>query len=227
MENIYYRLIITFVEDNRWKFFVDGLLTTIVLTVFSFILGSAIGALFCWLRYSKSKAFIKVINIINAFLVQLPTLVLLMVMVYIIFGKTNLSVIVVVIIGLTLKTGSYMSDIFYSAIESTNSGETEAARALGMNKFQAFVYITLPQAIDNSLPVYKNQFITTLQETSIVGSLAIQDLTKASTIVTSRTLDAFFGLICISILYILIGFIGSLIINTLSNRKHLGDEKHD
>ena len=224
MEKIYKTFYTTFIFDNRWKFFANGLLMTIILTISSFILGSIIGAIFCRLRFSKNKVLIKLTNIINVFLVQLPTLVLLMVFVYIIFSKTSLSVVVIVIFGLTLKTASYMSDIFYSAVVSTNSGEAEAARALGMNKYQSFIYITLPQAIQNSLPVYKNQFISTLQETSIVGSLAVQELTKSSTIVTSRTLNAFFSLISISILYILIGLIGTSIINLIGKTKHIGDK---
>lgn len=223
MDNILSLFYVTFIFDNRWQFFANGLLMTLILTISSFILGSIIGALFCRLRFSKNKIIIKLANILNAFLVQLPTLVLLMVFVYIIFSKTSLSAVIIVIFGLTLKTASYMSDIFYTAVVATNSGEAEAARALGMNKYQSFVYITLPQAIQNSLAVYKNQFISTLQETSIVGSLAIQELTKASTIVTSRTLNAFFSLISISILYILIGVVGTSILNLIGKTKHIGD----
>lgn len=223
--DLYGKFFMTFILDNRWKYFFDGLLMTLLLTLSSFLLGTLIGALVCRIRFSKSKVFKKIFEIVNGFLVQIPTLVLLMVMVYIVFGQTSLSVVIIVIIGLTLKTGSYMSDIFYTAVEATNSGEAEAARALGMNKYQAFVYITLPQSIQNSLAVYKNQFITTLQETSVVGSLAIQELTKASSIVTSRTMDAFFGLISISVLYLLIGYIGMAILNLLGHTKHIGDKQ--
>lgn len=223
--NLYGKFYLTFIQDNRWKYFFDGLLMTLLLTLSSFLLGTIIGALICRVRFSNSKVFKKIFEIVNGFLVQIPTLVLLMVMVYIVFGETSLSVVIIVIIGLTLKTGSYMSDIFYSAVEATNSGEAEAARALGMSKYQAFVYITLPQSIQNSLAVYKNQFITTLQETSVVGSLAIQELTKASSIVTSRTMDAFFGLISISVLYLLIGYVGMAVLNLLGRTKHIGDEQ--
>ena len=71
------------------------------------------------------------------------------------------------------------------------------------------------------LPVYKNQFIITMQETSIVGYLAIMDLTRASDIITSRTLNALFGLIVISILYLLLGWIGGKCLDLLSHKKHL------
>lgn len=222
--NLYQKFIFTFIVDNRWKYFLNGLLMTLLLTLSSFLLGTIIGAVICKIRFSKSKFFKKIIDIVNGFLVQIPTLVLLMVMVYIVFGQTSLSVIIIVIIGLTLKTGSYMSDIFYTAVEATNSGEAEAARALGMNKYQAFTYITLPQSIQNSLAVYKNQFILTLQETSVVGTLAVVELTNASSIVASRTMDAFFGLISISILYLLIGYAGTAILSLFGQTKHIGDK---
>jgi len=96
-----------------------------------------------------------------------------------------------------------------------------------MSKLQAFVYITFPQSLQAAIPLYKNQFIITLQETSLVGTLAVQDLTKASNIVTSRTLDAFFGLILISIVYLLVGFICSKLIDLLRIKRHIGGTDND
>ena len=224
MEDLARRLYLTFVLEDRWKFFVDGFWMTLLLTVTSFILGSLIGAAFCALKLSKYKGVRKVTNAIISILVQLPTLVLLMLFVYIIFGETSLSATLVVIFGLTLKAGAYISEIFCSAVSAVNAGELEAASTLGFSRLQVFRYITLPQAISSALPVYKNQFIITLQETSIVGYLAIVDLTRASDIITSRTYDAFFGLIVISILYILIGYLGNLLLRLLGHRKHLGGD---
>lgn len=72
-----------------------------------------------------------------------------------------------------------------------------------------------------ALPMHKNQFIATLQETSIVGSLAIQDLTRASDIISSRTLDPFATLIVISIVYIVVGWAVSSLMSLLVREKHI------
>lgn len=218
------RFFMTFVYEDRWKFFVEGFGMTILLTISSFVLGTALGALFCWMQLSKRVVIRKTAKLITDLFVQLPTLVLLLVFVYVLFGETTLSVVLIVILGLTLKAASYMSEIFYTAVVSVQEGELEAASTLGMTKFQVFRWITLPQAITTALPVYKNQFVITLQETSIVGYLAIVDLTRASDIVTARTLDAMFGLISIAVLYLLIGWAGSALLNVLGHRKHLGGE---
>ena len=147
-----------------------------------------------------------------------------MLFVYILFGETSLSVTIVVLFGLTLKAGAYLSDIFYTAVTAVNTGEVEAAHTLGLSRVQVFRYITLPQAISTALPVYKNQFVITLQETSVVGYLAIMDLTRASEVVTSRTYDALFGLIFVSVLYLLVGYLGNMLLNLLGKKKHLGGE---
>lgn len=223
--DLYQRFYMTFIHEDRWRFFAEGLGMTMLLTVASFVLGSVTGGLFCAMKLSKKPWVRKIANAFLSLLVQLPTMVLLMLFVYILFGQAALSVVVVVIFGLTLKAGAYLCDIFHTAITTVNSGEVEAAHTLGLSRWQVFRHITLPQSITTALPVYKNQFVLTLQETSIVGYLAIMDLTRASEVVTSRTMDAFFGLIMISIIYLLVGFLGNLLLDLLGRRKHLGGDR--
>ena len=224
LEDFFSLLYVTVIYEDRWKFFLNGFGMTLLLTLSSFILGSLFGALLCALKLSRRRWIQKIANGFVSLLVQLPTLVLLMIFVYIIFGSVPLSVVVIVIMGLTLKAGAYLADIFYSAVTSVDKGEIEAAHTLGMTKFQTFRYITLPQAISSALPIYKNQFIITLQETAIVGYLAIVDLTRASDIVSARTLNAMFGLLVISVLYLLIGWAGNSLLSLLGHQKHLGGE---
>ena len=224
MEDFLNRIYLSFIYQDRWKFFIEGLGITLLLTIGSFVLGTLFGAGFCALKTSRHKFLRKITDVFVSFLVQLPTLVLLMLFVYIFFSNISLSVTIVVMFGLTLKAGAYLSEVFHTAVTTVNSDEIEAGYTLGLSRFQVFRYITLPQAISTALPVYKNQFVITLQETSVVGYLAIMDLTRASEIVTSRTYDALFGLIFVSILYLLIGYLGNLLLNLLGRQKHLGGE---
>lgn len=224
MADLLNRIYLSFIFEDRWKFFVEGLGITLLLTLGSFILGSLLGAAFCALKLSRRGWVRKATNAFISFLVQLPTLVLLMLFVYIVFGETSLSITLVVMFGLTLKAGAYLSDIFYTAVTAVNAGEVEAAHTLGLTRVQVFRYITLPQAISTALPVYKNQFVITMQETSVVGYLAVMDLTRASEVIISRTYDALFGLIFVSILYLVVGYLGNLLLNQLGKKKHLGGE---
>ncbi len=217
-ENFY----MSFVYDDRYLYFVKGLETTLILTLGSFLFGILLAFGLCALKRPNNKVVRNIVNIICGFFVQIPSMVLLMIFVYILFGTSGLNIIITVVIALAIKAAAFLSEIFYTAIESVSVGEVEAARTLGMNKQKAFFHIVFPQALTTALPLFKNQFISTLQETSIVGYLAIMDLTRAANIVTSRTLDAFFGLVCVSVIYLVIGYVGRFLLGLLGRRKHIG-----
>ena len=99
------------------------------------------------------------------------------------------------------------SEIFRTGIEGVDKGQTEAGIAMGFTPVQSFRYIVLPQTVQRILPVYKGEFISLVKMTSIVGYIAVQDLTKASDIIRSRTFDAFFPLIMVAVLYFAISWV--------------------
>ena len=199
----------TFVVEDRYLYFLDGLGITLLLTFSSFLLGTALGVAICAAMRSGNAAVRKVAGAIKSFFVQLPTMVLLMIMAYVIFGHSALPVLIIVIIGLTLKAASYLAEIFDTALSTVQPGEIEAART---------------QTVAAALPLYQNQFVATMQETSIVGYLAVIDLTRASSIVSSRTLDSFVGLLTITLIYFLIGAVVKGFFRLLTGKKRKGGE---
>ena len=83
------------------------------------------------------------------------------------------------------------AEMYRSGIDAVDKGQVEAAEAMGFSKISTFVKITFPQALRHILPVYKGEVISNLKMTSIIGYIAIQDLTKASDIIRSRTYKHF------------------------------------
>jgi len=209
------------IYQDRWRFLLDGFLMTLLLTFVSFVVGSLLGALLCVVKRSRFRRLGALADLMTQFFVRLPTLVLLMIMAYVLFANASLSMEVLVMIGLTVKAASYIYSIFYTAVESVAPGEREAARSLGMSARLAFLQVSLPQAVRQALPIYKNQFIITLQETAIVGYLAVQDLTRASDIITSRTFDALAGLLITAVLYLMIGWAAAALLSLPGREKHL------
>lgn len=100
-----------------------------------------------------------------------------------------------------LNSAAYISEIIRSGINSVDSGEIEAARALGISKFHMYKDIILPIAFKNSFPSLMNEFITLIKETSIVSIIGIQDLYRRQQIVTGQTFLYFEALIIIGIIY--------------------------
>ena len=147
-----------------------------------------------------------------------PILVLLMIFFYVIFASTGLSASIVAIITFALNMGAYSSEIFRTAIESVDKGQGEASAAMGFSKLQTFVYIVFPQAVRRIIPVYKGEVISLLKMTSVVGYIAVVDLTKASDIIRSRTFDAFFPLIVVAVIYFLLAWLLGFALDSLNKK---------
>lgn len=190
-----------FVVENRWQLILKGLLVTMLISVCSALFGTLFGFGLCALRCSKRKLLSKTCYGFIQLIQGTPIVVLLMILYYVIFKDSSLSADVVAVIGFSVSFGVCVAEMLKSGIEAVPVGQTEAAKALGFGKYKAFFRIVLPQATKTVLPVYKGEFISMVKNTSVVGYIAIQDLTKMSDIIRSRTYEAFFPLIITAVIY--------------------------
>lgn len=182
----------TFLREDRWKLLVDGLITTIIITLLAAILGTILGFIIALLRLKNFKFLNKILLGYIKFFKGIPVLVVLLIFYYIVFGASNINPILFASLVFGLDNAAFVSEAVKSGIESVDKGQTEAAISLGFTNFQAFMKFILPQVAKNFLPNYRGLMISMLKSTSIVGYIAIQDLTKAGDIIRSRTYDAFF-----------------------------------
>ena len=141
-----------------------------------------------------------------------------MIMFYIVFARASISGVWVAVIGFGMNFGAYVSEMIRTGILAVDKGQMEAALALGYTKPRAFMKIVLPQAARHFLPVFQGEFISLVKMTSVVGYIAIQDLTKAGDIIRSRTYEAFFPLIAIAIVYFVIAWLLTRVLVALQNR---------
>jgi len=198
------------VHESRYLLIVDGLKITAIISVFAALFGTLVGGLICFMRMSKKKILSASAGIYISFLRGTPVLVLLMITYYVVFASVNINPVFVAILAFGLNFGAYVSEMFRTSIESIDKGQNEAGIAGGFTKLQTFLYIIMPQALRQVLPVYKGEFISLVKMTSIVGYIAVQDLTKASDIIRSRTFDAFFPLIMAAVMYLAIAWLLTL-----------------
>ena len=89
-------------------------------------------------------------------------------------------------------------------MEGVDRGQTEAAYALGYGRNRTFFRIVLPQAMKMFAPAYSAEIVSLVKATSVVGYIAVNDLTKVGDIIRSNTYEAFFPLIVVAIIYFLI-----------------------
>lgn len=191
----------TFIREDRWKLICDGLKVTVLITALAAAFGTALAFGVCAMRRSKRQMFAVSARCFIALMQGMPMLVILMILYYVVFARVEINAIIVAVIAFALNFAAYAGEMFRTGIESIHRGQSEAALALGFSKFAAFRKVILPQVLRRVLPVYRGEFINMLKMTSIVGYIAIQDLTKMSDIIRSRTYEAFFPLIVTAVIY--------------------------
>ncbi len=202
----------TFIREDRWLLFVDGVMTTLLITVLSILFGTALGFGIFMLCRNGNRAADSVTRFSLGLVQGMPMVVLLMILYYIIFGSVAVSGILVSVIGFTLTFGAAVYGLLKMGVGTIDRGQYEAAYALGYPNRRTFFRIILPQVIPLLLPAYKGEIVGLIKATAIVGYIAVQDLTKMGDIVRSRTYEAFFPLIAVTVIYfILEGLLGFLV----------------
>ena len=202
----------TFVRENRWMLFAEGVCNTLKITLWSIVLGTILGFVLFMLCRNGNRAANTITNFCMWLVQGMPMVVLLMILYYIIFASAAFGGITVAVIGFTLTFGASVFSMLKMGVNTVDRGQYEAGYALGHSNRDTFFRFIFPQALPRILPAYQGQVAELIKSTSIVGYIAVQDLTKMGDIVRSRTYEAFFPLIAVTIIYfVLEGVISSLV----------------
>lgn len=207
------------VKEDRWKYITSGLWETVKITILAILLGSILGIGLCamgrsrrtWMRYTASAY--------NWFMAGIPMLVLLLILFYVVFAKSGLDPTAVAVVAFALNFASGASGVYGTSLDAVSRGQTEAGLALGFTRLQTFIHIVLPQASKTGMPLFRSQCIALLKGTSIVGYIAIQDLTRAGDIIRGRTFDALVPLLVVTVIYFVLAWLLGLLVKLLATPK--------
>ena len=206
----------TFIKENRWMLFVNGIITTLLITILSLILGTILGFVsYTIARNNFDGIFAKIVDFIIWLVRGMPTVVLLMILYYIIFGNVSINGFYVAVIGFTLTFACSMYSMLKGGEKTIDKGQKEAAFTLGYTPRDTFFKIILPQAAYHFMPSYKAEIVSLIKATAVVGYIAVQDITKVGDIIRSRTYEAFFPLIVIAIMYFVMSGVLTGIVNRI------------
>lgn len=235
---LYESFVKTFITDDRWIQLLNGLLVTVEITLAAAVIGIVIGFLIAIVRstYDMNLSgrkcrnlgdyILKAVNFIcNIYITVIrgtPVVIQLMIMYFIVFASSR-DGIVAAIISFGINSGAYVAEIVRSGIMSIDKGQFEASRSLGFNYKSTMIYVIIPQAFKNILPALGNEFIVLVKETSVAGYVAIQDLTYVGNLIRSRTYEAFFPLIAVALIYLVIVLILTFLLKKLERRLRSSD----
>lgn len=195
------------VKQDRWRMIVSGFWVTLLLFFGSLVLGIVIGAFVSWMQQSGVRLVSGTANVYIDIMRNIPILVLLLVMYYIVLAGTGLSAMMVAIIAQAMNFGAYIAVMFTTGIRAIDPGQRRAGLALGLTPLQTFTHIIAPQAARHIIPVFQGEAISLLKGTSIVGYISIVDLTKASDLIRNSSFEAFFPLLFVTVIYFVLAWL--------------------
>ena len=199
-----------------WKvFLIKGVGYTLILTTITVFFGAILGVFICLARMSKNK----VLNAISLNLTEIVRGTPMLLQLYVFyFGLPrifpSIPTFVSVLIGFTINSACYVSEVFRSGIQAVDKGQTEAARSLGLNGRQTMMKIVLPQAIKNILPALGNEFITITKDTSLASTFFVGEVMTSYLIVKGNTFLTMECLFIVAVIY----YVMTVILNRLVGR---------
>lgn len=220
----------TLASYKKWKagLLVIGLWITLQISVMSTIFGVIIGVISGLMRISDNPA-LKWTAICYVELIRGSPLMVQILIWYFVLGTLINDLLTAYgwgqipafwygVASLACFAGAYVSEIVRAGIQSIHRGQTEAARSLGMTYAQSMRYIILPQAMRRILPPLAGQFISLIKDSSLLGIIAIRELTKAAREAVTATLQPFEVYILLGLLYLVLTFTLSMYVQHLERR---------
>jgi polar amino acid transport system permease protein len=185
------------------------LLKGAVYTVQVSILAIAVGLVLGWLFGVAAVSGVTVFRIITFGYVQFIRGTPLLVQIFLIyFGLPALGINVPAywsgVIALGLNSGGFQAEIVRAGIESIDRGQSEAARSIGMSRFQTLIFILVPQTVRRVIPPLTNELITLVKSSSLLSAIAALELTHAGQLIIARTFAPFEIYAAVALIYLAI-----------------------
>ena len=217
-------IIEVFVE--YWPIFLKGTIGTLRYAFIAVSFGTILGTLIAIMHMSKSKIIVAIADIYANILRGTPLLVQMYIAYFflplVIPVLNNVGKEVYVLIALIMNSSAYVSEIIRGGINSVDSGQSEAARSLGLSASHTMTKIVLPQAIKNILPALANEYIAMIKETSMAGTFMLYELMYTRTILANKYLS-WQPLFIIAGIYLLLTLVLTSFVKALEKRLSVSD----
>ena len=221
------------IDNGGYRNVLEGLRNTLLVAVFGLIIGIVIGTLIATVEVMpKYKRLPRVLNQICklyvAFFRGTPLVVQLLVGYFVLrpLLGLSLSALASCIIIYGMNSGAYVSEIMRGGIQSVDSGQMEAGRALGLGYATTMVRIVIPQAVKNILPTLGNEFIALVKDTSIVSFVGTADLYVAFKFIGTNNYEFMVPYLVMALIYIVLVLLITLGIHLMERSLKKSDRRN-
>ena len=236
-------------NSGHWvsNYLMQGLYTTLRLSLWASILAFALGVAMALARTSRSLYLRLVALSFNELMRNLPPLVIIFlfyffladqltpflgldriqtgqnqllekILTFLFAPPSSLSPFLTALLTLAIFESAYVAEIVRSGIESIHKNQWDACYALGLTRFQSLCHVILPQALRRVLPPLTGQLISLIKDSSIVSIISIQELTYQGSQLMASTYLSIEVWITIASLYFLLTFPCSVLVERLNRR---------
>ncbi len=224
-----------FLENDRWKQYLDGVGTTLLVTALALAIGIVLGVLVAIIRTAhdqqrpgRKNPFLGILNSICQVYVTVirgtPMMVQLLIMGFVIFSSSrNYTMVGALTLG--INSGAYVAEIIRGGLMALDPGQAEAGRSLGLNYIDTMRFIVIPQAFKAILPSLGNEFIILLKDTSLITVIGGKELVYAAQAIYGRTYEQMYPLIGIACVYLVLVIIFSYLVSLLERRLRQSDRR--
>lgn len=227
------------VVTEYWPLLLRGIGYTMLLsmsgTIVGFIIGLLVGIVRTIPMPDRKNAlwwFSRIVNALIGMYVQVfrctPMIVQAVVIYYGIAKVTGYEVdrLLAGFIIISINTGAYMAEIMRGGIISIDSGQFEAAHAIGMTHWQTMIHVIIPQAVRNILPATGNEFVINIKDSSVLMIITVTELFYYGKIIIAQTYRAFETYLVIAAIYFILTYSITHLLR-LVERKLDGPQSYD
>ena len=209
---------------TKYPAFLQGVGITLKLVVYTVLLGSLLGLVVAIVRRMRILPLRWLMNVYVAFIRGTPLLVQVLLIVY---GLPQLGMrlprLTLCVIALVINSGAYMAELIRAGLQSVEKGQIEASQSLGMTGFKTMIYIILPQAIKVTLPAMGNEFVAIIKESSVLYAVGVYELTYQAYKLASVNYYYIETLIVAALIYFVLTYVATQLLNLLERRMRRGD----
>ena len=234
-QDFYVKFYQAFLEADRWKQYLTGVGTTLLVTAMALALGILLGVIVAMIRTAHDQQMpghrnllLGLMNAVGKVYTTVirgtPMMVQLLIMALVIF-KSSRSFTFIGALTLGINSGAYVAEIIRGGLMSLDPGQAEAGRSLGLNYFDTMVFIVIPQAFKAILPALGNEFIILLKDTSLITTIGGKELLYAAQGIYGRTYEAMFPLVGTACIYLALVMVLSWLQGKLERRLRASDRR--
>ena len=234
-QEFYVKFYQAFIEGDRWKQYLEGVGTTLMVTAMALLIGIVLGVLVAMVRTAhdqqrpnKRNPILGILNgIAHVYIAVIrgtPMMVQLLIMGFVIFSFSR-EYTMIGALTLGINSGAYVAEIIRGGLMSLDPGQMEAGRSLGLNYIDTMRFIVIPQAFKAILPSLGNEFIILLKDTSLITVIGGKELVYAAQAVYGRTYEQMYPLLGIALIYLALVLVFSWLLSILERRLRQSDRR--